>query len=48
VGPGDAIVVTPSEPHHTRKPGDGDLVMLCFFPVPDLQRATAELPGPRP
>ncbi|SRR5579875_408666 len=48
VGPGDAIVVTPGEPHHTRNTGDGDLVLLCFFPVPDLPRATVELPGPRP
>ncbi|HLI41704.1 MAG TPA: cupin domain-containing protein [Streptosporangiaceae bacterium] len=47
VGPGDVIVVCPGEPHQTRNSGDGDLVLLCFFPVGDLQRVTVELPGPQ-
>jgi mannose-6-phosphate isomerase-like protein (cupin superfamily) len=44
VGPGDVIVVSPGEPHRTRNTGTGDLVSLCFFPVPDLAAVTAELP----
>lgn len=44
VGPGDVIVVSPGEPHQTRNTGASDLVMLCFFPVGDLQRVTEELP----
>ncbi|GEM_PF-311487 len=46
VGPGDVIVVSPGEPHRTRNTGTGDLVSLCFFPVPDLAAVTTELPGP--
>jgi mannose-6-phosphate isomerase-like protein (cupin superfamily) len=46
VGPGDVVVVSPGEPHRTRNTGAGDLVSLCFFPVPDLAAVTAELPGP--
>ena len=43
VGPGDVIVVSPGEPHQTRNTGPGDLVSLCFFPVPDLAAVTSEL-----
>lgn len=42
VRPGDVIVVSPGEPHQTRNPGPGDLVSLCFFPVPDLAAVTSE------
>ena len=45
VGRGDVVVVSPGEPHRTRNTGSGDLVSLCFFPVPDLPRVTTELPG---
>jgi len=44
VGPGDVVIVSPGEPHRTRNTGPGDLVSLCFFPVPDLARVTTELP----
>jgi quercetin dioxygenase-like cupin family protein len=44
VAPGDVIVVSPGEPHQTRNPGPGDLVSLCYFPVPDLAAVTSE-PG---
>ncbi len=47
VGPGDVLVVSPGEPHRTRNTGPDDLVSLCFFPVPDLPRVTAELPPGR-
>jgi mannose-6-phosphate isomerase-like protein (cupin superfamily) len=43
VGPGDVIVVSPGEPHQTRNTGPGDLVSLCFFPVPELAAVTSEL-----
>jgi mannose-6-phosphate isomerase-like protein (cupin superfamily) len=42
VGPGDVIVVSPGELHQTRNHGPGDLVSLCFFPVPDLAAVTSE------
>jgi mannose-6-phosphate isomerase-like protein (cupin superfamily) len=45
VGPGDVIVVSPGEPHQTRNTGPGDLVSLCFFPVPDLAAVTSEQAG---
>jgi mannose-6-phosphate isomerase-like protein (cupin superfamily) len=48
VGPGDVIVVSPGEPHQTRNTGPGDLVSLCFFPVPDLAAVTSELAGRPP
>ena len=46
VGAGDVIVVSPEEPHLTRNTGPGELVMLCFFPVPDLAAVTTEPGGP--
>lgn len=46
VGPGDVVVVSPGEPHRTRNTGRGDLVSLCFFPVPDLAAVSTEQPGP--
>jgi quercetin dioxygenase-like cupin family protein len=46
VGPGDVIVVSPGEPHLTRNTGPGELVTLCFFPVPDLAAVTTEAGGP--
>jgi mannose-6-phosphate isomerase-like protein (cupin superfamily) len=46
VGPGDVIVVSPGEPHLTRNTGTGELVTLCFFPVPDLAAVTTEAGGP--
>lgn len=37
LGPGDTILVPPREPHYTRNAGDSPLMLLCFFPVADLQ-----------
>jgi len=45
VGPGDVIVVSPGEPHLTRNTGPGELVSLCFFPIPDLAAVTTESGG---
>lgn len=42
-GPGDMMVVSPGQPHRTRNAGPGDLILLCFFPVPAL----GSVEGPR-
>jgi len=44
---GDAIVVPAGEKHATRNTGDEPLVLLCFFPVGDIRKGTAE-PGVPP
>jgi quercetin dioxygenase-like cupin family protein len=41
---GDAIVIPAGEKHATRNTGDEPLVLLCFFPVGDIRKGTAE-PG---
>ena len=43
VGPGDTILVPADEPHATSNTGTEPLVMLCFFPVPDIRPGTVEL-----
>jgi len=43
VGPGDTILVPADEPHATSNTGTEPLVMLCFFPVPDIRPGTIEL-----
>ena len=42
VGPGDTIVMPPGEFHATRNIGAEPLVLLCFFPVPDVRGGTEE------
>jgi quercetin dioxygenase-like cupin family protein len=42
--PGDTILIPPGEKHVTHNTGDEPLVLLCFFPVADITRATSE-PG---
>jgi quercetin dioxygenase-like cupin family protein len=42
--PGDTILIAPGEKHVTRNTGDEPLVLLCFFPVADITKATNE-PG---
>jgi uncharacterized cupin superfamily protein len=44
---GDAIVIPSGEKHATRNIGTEPLVLLCFFPVGDIQQGTAE-PGVLP
>jgi quercetin dioxygenase-like cupin family protein len=46
VGPGDLVVVPAGVPHATVASGPGDLVLVCFFPHPDLAANIEELPGP--
>lgn len=44
---GDTIHIPAGEEHVTRNAGPEPLVLLCFFPVPDVARATQEgLPIP--
>lgn len=42
--PGAMVLVPPGEKHMTRNTGDEPLVLLCFFPVPDVSAATEEFP----
>ena len=37
LGSGDTVLVPAKEPHYTRNVGNEPLVLLCFFPVADLQ-----------
>lgn len=46
VGPGDLVVVPSGVPHATVAAGPGDLVLVCFFPHPDLAANIEELTGP--
>lgn len=39
---GDVLLVPPEEPHVTRNVGDESLVLLCFFPTPDITRTTED------
>jgi quercetin dioxygenase-like cupin family protein len=42
--PGDAILIPAGEKHVTHNTGAEPLVLLCFFPVADISKATHE-PG---
>jgi quercetin dioxygenase-like cupin family protein len=39
---GDTILIPPGEMHVTRNTGTAPLVLLCFFPVPDITQRTHE------
>jgi quercetin dioxygenase-like cupin family protein len=41
---GDTLLIPAGEKHVTRNTGDEPLVLLCFFPVADITKATDE-PG---
>jgi mannose-6-phosphate isomerase-like protein (cupin superfamily) len=45
IKPGDIVLVPPGEKHMTRNTGDVPLVLLCFFPVPDVTGETVEFPS---
>lgn len=47
VGVGDLVVVPPGVPHATVASGTSDLVLVCFFPHPDLAGNIQELTGPQ-
>lgn len=42
---GDVVLVPPEERHVTRNTGDEPLVLLCFFPAPDVAGTTENFPG---
>ena len=46
VGPGDLVLVPTGVPHATVAHGRRGLVLVCFFPHPDLAANTEELAGP--
>ena len=39
---GDTILIPPGEMHVTRNTGAGPLMLLCFFPVPDVASRSQE------
>ena len=44
---GDTILMPAGEKHVTRNTGSQPLVLLCFFPVADVAKATEEAPSPK-
>ena len=42
--PGDTVLIPPGEKHVTHNTGNEPLLLLCFFPVADINKGTAE-PG---
>jgi len=42
IKPGDIVLVPPNEKHMTVNTGTEPLVLLCFFPVPDVSGGTQE------
>ena len=45
IRPGDIVLIPPGEKHMTRNTGSVPLVLLCFFPVPDVTAETVEFPS---
>jgi mannose-6-phosphate isomerase-like protein (cupin superfamily) len=44
IGPGDIVLIPPNEKHMTRNTGSEPLVLVCFFPHPDIGPHTTEFP----
>jgi len=44
IKPGDVVLVPPEEKHVTRNTGSEPLVLLCFFPTPDIVASTESFP----
>ena len=44
IKPGDVVLVPPEEKHVTRNTGSEPLVLLCFFPTPDIVASTENFP----
>jgi mannose-6-phosphate isomerase-like protein (cupin superfamily) len=42
---GDVVLVPPEEKHVTRNTGSEPLVLLCFFPTPDIAPTTENFPS---
>lgn len=45
IGPGDIVLIPPNEKHMTRNTGSEPLVLVCFFPHPDIGPRTSEFPA---
>ena len=45
IKPGDIVLIPPNEKHMTVNTGTEPLVLLCFFPVPDVTKGTTEFAG---
>ena len=45
IKPGEIVLIPPGEKHMTRNTGSVPLVLLCFFPVPDVTAGTVEFPS---
>ena len=45
IKPGDIVLIPANEKHMTVNTGNEPLVLLCFFPVPDVTRGTTEFAG---
>src|SRR5262249_62304540 len=44
IGPGDMVLIPANEKHMTNNIGSEPLVLLCFFPAPDVSAHTTEFP----
>ena len=44
IGPGDIVLIPANEKHMTRNTGTEPLVLVCFFPHPDISPRTTEFP----
>jgi mannose-6-phosphate isomerase-like protein (cupin superfamily) len=42
IKPGDIVLIPANEKHMTVNTGTEPLVLLCFFPVPDVTKGTTE------
>jgi mannose-6-phosphate isomerase-like protein (cupin superfamily) len=42
LAPGDIVLIPPNEKHMTRNTGSEPLILLCFFPEPDVTSGTDE------
>jgi mannose-6-phosphate isomerase-like protein (cupin superfamily) len=45
IKPGDIVLIPPNEKHMTRNTGRESLVLLCFFPEPNVSARTTEFPS---
>jgi mannose-6-phosphate isomerase-like protein (cupin superfamily) len=45
IKPGDIVLIPANEKHMTRNTGAEPLVLLCFFPDPDVSARTTEFPS---
>jgi quercetin dioxygenase-like cupin family protein len=42
IKPGDIVLIPPNEKHMTRNTGSEPLILLCFFPEPNVTQGTDE------